>query len=164
MEERPRITLHLSQFDKRLDAISKIVLLLMWLLFLATFFTSPSIVPIHFNALGNADDFGNKTTFLILPIIATAVYFALTKLNHYPHKFNYIKRITNENAEHQYTIATRMLRFVKLAILILISLLIVLAYLSGKGYINGLSFWFIPFEVVILFVPIIVIMVQSKHK
>src|SRR5579875_2478059 len=124
MENRPRITLHLSRFDKRLEAISKIVLLLMWLLFLATFFSSPSIVAIHYNALGKADDYGNKTIFVILPIIATVIYFGLTKINQYPHRFNYITKITTENAEYQYTLATRMLRFIKLAILVLISLVI----------------------------------------
>ena len=139
MENRPRITLHLTQFDKWLERASKIVLCAMWLLVLFIFSTLPSIVPIHYNALGKVDNYGSKITLFILPVVATLIYFGLTKLNKYPHVFNYMTTITNENAEHQYTLATRMLRILKLAILILISLLVVLSYLVAKGYINGLG-------------------------
>lgn len=164
MKNRPRITLHLTQFDKRLEVASVILLILLWLLFLATFFTSPSVVAIHYTALGKADDYGSKGTLLILPIIATAIYFGLTQLNKYPHIFNYTTIITNENAEQQYRSATRMLRLLKLSILFIFTLLVVLSYLSTKGYTNGLGVWFLPFTIVIVLVPIVVGIVQLKKR
>ena len=164
MGSRPRIIIHPSQLDKRLEVAALILLILLWLLFLFSFFTSPSIIPIHYNALGKVDNYGSKTTLFILPIIATAVYFALTQLNKYPHMFNYMTTLTKENAEQQYRAATRMLRFVKLFVLIIFTLLVLLGYLVVKGYTNGLGVWFLPFTIVILFVPIVVGIVQSKQR
>ncbi len=164
MENRPRITLYLSQPDKRLERAGKVVLCLMWLLVLASFFASPSVVPTHFNASGKVDNYGNKSTLLILPVIATLIYFGLTQLNKYPHVFNYMTTITKENAEWQYTLATRMLRFLKLSVLIVFTLLIVLAYLVAKGYINGLGIWFLPFTMITVLAPIVIVIYQSKQK
>lgn len=164
MEDRPRITLLLSQFDKQLELAAKLVFCIMWLLVLFTFFTSPSIVPIHYNASGKADSYGNKSILFILPIVATVVYFGLTQLNKYPHVFNYMTTITKENAEQQYSIATRMLRFVKLAVLVIITVLIILSYLVAKGYINSLGLWFLPFTFITIMSPIFIAMYLSKRK
>lgn len=164
MEDRPHIILHLSQLDKRLEQASTFVLILMWLLFLYIFFTSPSIVPTHFNASGKVDDYGSKTTLFILPLIATIIYFGLTWLNKYPHIFNYPTTITNDNVERQYTIATRMLRMLKLSVLCVFTVLVLLSYLVAKGYTIGLGFWFLPLTLIGILAPVFISIYQSKKK
>ncbi len=164
METRPKIKLTLSSLDNKLELTSKIFLVVMWTLTLFTFFKLPQTIPTHFNASGQADDFGNKLTLLILPILATIIYFGLTLLNMYPHIFNYMTKITEDNAQKQYTIATRLLRFLKLAILVIFSLIILFTYLTTIGVTNGLGFWFLPLTVGLLLIPTIISIAQSFKK
>ena len=164
METRPKIKLILSQLDHRLELAAKVFLVVMWGLTVYTFWKLPEIIPVHFNASGQADSYGNKLTLLFLPILATLIYFGLTQLNKYPYIFNYMTKITADNAQRQYEIATRMLRFLKLVILIIFSLIILFTYLTTIGIINGLGIWFLPLTFVLLLVPIVFFISQSLKK
>src|SRR5882757_7317877 len=108
MEAKPKINLTLSSLDRSLEWISKFLLLIMLALTVYSFIKSPASVPTHFNNTGQADSYGNKATILILPVLGTIIYFGITWLNKYPHLFNYLTKITMENAQKQYSIATRM--------------------------------------------------------
>src|SRR5690349_21517945 len=113
MNTRPRIKINLNRFDKRLEMAGLILLALMWGLAIINYLRSPETVPIHFDSSGNPNGYGSKLTLLFLPLIPTILYLGLTQLNKYPHVFNYMTQITAENAERQYTIATRMIRILK---------------------------------------------------
>jgi len=47
-------------------------------------------------------------------------------LNKYPHVFNYLKKITPENALEQYTNATRMIRFLNLSTTLVIGIVVLM--------------------------------------
>lgn len=164
METRPKLKINLSQRDKILEFTGKIFLVAMWVLTLYTFLKLPTTIPTHFNASGQADDYGSKLKLLVLPILATIIYFGLTELNKYPHIFNYMIKITEDNAHRQYTIATRMLRYLKLAILLIFSLIILFTYLTTMGVTKGLGFWFLPLTLGLLFIPTIASIVQSFKR
>jgi uncharacterized membrane protein len=161
MENRPKINISLSTLDKILESIGKLLIIIIWGLTLYTFLKLPTIIPTHFNASGEPDGHGNKLTILILPILASLLYFGLTKLNQYPQSFNYIGTITVENAERQYTIASRMLRFLKIALLLIFSHIILFTYLTTIGLTNGLGVVFLPFTLGIALIPIIFYIRQS---
>ena len=161
METRPKINVSLSSLDKILESTGKLLIIIIWGLTLLVFFKLPAVIPTHFNASGKPDGFGNKLTILILPIIATLLYLVLTKLNQNPHTFNYINSITEDNAEKQYTIATRMLRILKIALLIIFSYLILFTYLTTIGFTNGLGVGFLPFTLGVAMIPIIFYIRQS---
>jgi uncharacterized membrane protein len=164
MESRPRIKLTLSPLDNKLELTSKIFLIVLWSLTLYTFLKMPTIIPTHFNASGQVDEYGNKLTLLILPILGTIIYFGLTQLNKYPHIFNYMTKITGDNAQKKYSIATRMLRFLKMAILVIFSLIIFFTYLTTIGVTNGLGFWILPLTFGLFLIPAIVSLSQSFDK
>lgn len=164
METRPKIQLRLSALDKRLELTSKIFLVVMWAFTFYAYLKSPTTIPTHFNASGQADNYGNKLTLFILPVLATIINFGLTKLNKYPQFFNYITKITEENAEKQYTTATRILRFLKLAILVIFSLIILFTYLTTIGVTNGLGFWFLPLTSGLLLILATISISQSFKK
>jgi len=161
METRPKINISLSTLDKILESIGKLLIIIIWGLTLFVYFKLPAIIPTHFNASGEPDGHGNKLTILILPILASLLYFGLTKLNQYPQSFNYIGTITVENAEKQYTIASRMLRFLKIALLLIFSHIILFTYLTTIGLTNGLGVVFLPFTLGIALIPIIFYIRQS---
>jgi uncharacterized membrane protein len=164
MDTRPKMKLNLSPLDNKLELTGKIFLVFMWALTLYIFLKLPTTIPTLFNAWGQADDYGNKLTLLILPILSTIIYFGLTQLNKYPHIFNYMTEITEDNALKQYAIATRMFRFLKLAILVIFSFIILFTYLTTIGVTNGLGFWFIPLTSAILLIPTIISIRQSFRK
>lgn len=164
MENRPKVNVSLSPLDKILESVGKLLIIIIWGLTLFVYFKLPTIIPTHFNAAGQPDGHGNKLTILILPIIATLLYFGLSKLNQSPQSFNYITTITEENAEKQYTFATRMLRILKISLLIIFSHIILFTYLTTIGITNGLGVGFLPFTLGIVLTPIIFYIGQSLKK
>ena len=158
---RPRIQLPQTVFDRRMEQASALCLVLLWAITLISFFTLPEIIPTHFNASGQPDDHGSIYLLWILPVLGTLIWLGITKLNKYPHIFNYAVQITKENAAEQYTTATRMLRFLKLVVLLIFSHIVLSTYLSAVGITNGLGAWFLPLTTGLIFIPIIVVLIRS---
>ena len=119
MDKRPKIELQLNQTDKTLELIGWFAVFGIWVLTVANYSELPDIIATHYNGTGEADGFGNKSNILSLPIISTLMFIGLTVINKYPHLFNYPSEITKENALHQYTTASRMIRFLKFIIMII---------------------------------------------
>lgn len=161
---RPRIELTNSATDSRVEFICKVLAAIIWILSCYAMFNMPQTIPLHFNSNGQPDSYGDKKTIFILPLLGTLLYWGLTQLNKFPHLFNYTTRITAENAHSQYSMATRVLRFLKLSILLIFALIIIMIYLSATGVVNGLSLWFLPVILAVLLVPTIVLVIQSLKK
>jgi len=165
MNERPVIKLHLSKLDKGLEIAAIIMIVLLWALTCIAYFRLPYTIPTHFNFSGVPDDFGSKTTLIVLPVIGTVIFAGLTLLNRYPHIFNYGSDLTWENAEQRYTNATRMIRFLKLAIMIIFSMIVLFTYLTATGKARGLGAWFLPFVLLFMLSPTIYFIIKgSKRK
>ncbi len=145
MFNRPRIKLKLSAFDKTLELTGYIVLFGLWGLTIFSFINMPGIIPIHFGPSGEPNNYGEKTTILILPAIATLLFWGLTKLNKHPDIFNYSVSITKSNAAQQYKYATRLIRFLKLAIVVIFFIIVLFTYLTSIAVTDGLGDWFLPF-------------------
>ena len=160
METRPKIKLQLSVLDRYLEKASQLLLICTWGLVLYVFSRSADIIPTHYDAHGNINDYGSKWTMFIAPFIATALFFGLTRLNRYPHIFNYMVRITAENARRQYTLATRMMRCLKLSVIIVVFIVVLFTSRKG-GAAQGPGLWFLPFIYILFLTPTVVLMVKS---
>lgn len=151
MNKRPILKLKLNTIDIVIEAISWFAVGLLWILIIYFFNVLPNTIPIHFNAIGKVDGYGDKNELFLLPIIGTVIFFGITILNKFPHIFNYLVEITPENALTQYQSATRMLRilkFVVILIFITITLLTINVSVKNEKEINP---WFIPVLIGILF-------------
>lgn len=164
MEARPIIKIDLNRFDKVLEIGGIILLVIMWTLSAFNYYQSPDIVPIHFNLSGQPDAYGGKATLLFLPIIPTAIYLGLTQLNKYPHIYNYLTKITGENAKRQYIIATRMIRILKFSIVMIFVIDIFSTLLMTLGVVDGLGAWSFPLTILILAIPTLYLIFQSFNK
>jgi len=165
VEPRPKIKIPLSAFDRTLESTGILLILLMWGVTVITYFNSPDIIPIHFNASGKADGYGSRLTLWALPAIATCIYAGISWLNRFPHVFNYMVRITEENAVKQYTNATRMLRFLKTAVVLIFTAIVLTTYFTAQGDIKGPGTWFLPVMIFLVMVPTIIFVVRSwKEK
>jgi uncharacterized membrane protein len=164
MNKRPKIKLQLNQTDKILEVLGWVSVVGIWALTLTNYSILPEIIPIHFNGAGKADGFGNKTHIFILPIISTLLFIGLTTLNKHPHMFNYPSQITKENAVHQYTNATRMMRVLKLVIVVLFGLIVFRKIQIVNGHADGLGTWFLPLTMGMIFIPMLYFLIKSLKK
>ena len=161
MEARPKIKVTLSSLDKTLESAGVVCLLFVWMLTIYALFKLPHTIPSHFNASGEADGTGSRNTLLLLPVIGTIVYLALTQLNKYPWVFNYMTKITTGNALQQYSVATRMIRFLKLSLLVIFTIITLFIYLTAMGIAKGIGAWFMPSALILIIAPSIFLIIKS---
>jgi uncharacterized membrane protein len=165
MNNRPKLSIVWTTLDKCLFASSIIILLAIWIFVVVVYAQLPNTIPIHFGASGKPDGYGGKSFLFLLPAIATILFVLLSALNKFPHVFNYAQSITAANAYKLYSSATRMLRWVSLAVVILIGYIVVLIYLNIIGLANGLGIWFVPIIIAFYcFVTIYTIYNSSKKN
>lgn len=153
MERRPRIKIELTRVDKMLELLGWLTLFFWWGIILYNYSNLPDIIPTHYNASGQVNGYGKKITIILLPIIGTVIFIGMTVLNKYPHIYNYPSNITEMNALTQYTYATKMIRYLKCAIVFIFFLIDLFTYLTAKGRTNGLGYLFLPFMLALFFIP-----------
>lgn len=158
---RPRIRIELTVTDKAVEIIGWVALLAIWVLVISNYSNLPDTIPTHYNGIGNADGFGNKTNILILPLIANILFVGITIINKFPYIFNYPTQITEENALRQYTNATRMLRFMKLILVILFGLFTFKTIQGANGQSFGHGVWFLPLTLGLIFIPLTYFIIKS---
>ncbi len=155
MEKRPRIKPKLTYLDKTLEVAGLLVLFSFWIHLVIHYPSLPETIPTHFNAAGEADGFGKKSSIFMLPIIASILYALMTVLNFFPHIYNFPTKITPENAFRQYTNATQMIRVVKLGLLLLFFSIEIKTVKTAIGKAEGLGDWFLPLTFLLLVFPLI---------
>lgn len=154
-EERPVIRIKLTLADKLLEVGGWTILSLLWVFLILNFISIPDTIPTHHSLSGQPDSFGRKTTIFILPILGTILFAGMTILNNHPHIFNYPTKITNQNAERQYTIATKLIRYLKFIIVLTFSFIAFMTFQTVHGNLSGLGIWFIPVFIGLIFIPLI---------
>lgn len=77
-------------------------LLAAWVVGVWIQFDNRAEVPLHFNAQGEVDRWGDASTALLLPAIALVLYGLLTWLQRHPRWCNYPVEITDANREPVY--------------------------------------------------------------
>ncbi len=113
-------------------------------------------VPTHFGANGMPDAWGNKSSLLVLPIVAMVLYAGLTVLNRFPHLFNYPLTITEQNAEKQYQYAKTMISALKFTTIGLFLYIQLQTINVAKEVQSGLGSFFLIVLIAGSFLPIIV--------
>ena len=151
-----------------IDWILEFIAILGFLTFLGTaiyyFPKLPETIPTHFNGSGQPDGYSNKSSFWIMPGISVFIYILLTVVNRFPHKFNYLVTITPQNALKQYTMGTRMIRFLKM-IIVWMFLYIDLAIIQSTATeVIGLGLWFMPVFLGSVFIPLIIYFMLSYKQ
>lgn len=161
---RPKIKVKPNTFDKCIEILSWVALLLMWGVVLWFYEGLPETIPTHFNAAGEPDAWGDKPVLFILPGMASLLFLLISLVGFFPHKFNYSIEITAENAAFQYLNALRMMRVLKLAVVILFLFILVMTIRTAFGKAEGLGWWFILAVLVLNIGPIIYFLNRSYQK
>lgn len=161
---RPIIKIEFTLNDKLIEIFSWLLFVLMWVIPIISYSLLPDTIPTHFNAAGEADDWGSKLSVYILPVIGTLLFILLTVINRFPHIFNYSVEITQENALRQYTNATKLIRVLKLVLMVTFNMIAVFTIRSAKGESNGLGLWFLPVTLTLIFVPTIYFIIKMYKE
>lgn len=161
---RPRINLKRSYIDWILEFIAFSSLLILIALPIISLKTLPETIPVHFNASGQPDGYGNRSAIFLLPAIGAIMYLLMTVVEAFPHIYNYPVEITPENASVQYRIATRLIRILKTVILITFSFISFQTVKTATGGAAGLGKSFLPVFLLLTFAPILVYLIQSLNN
>ncbi len=84
----------------------------------------PDTIATHFNAAGEPNGYGQKSTLWLISGIAGLTYLGLLILARFPHQFNFPVKITEGNMAFQYRLASRMIRALNGAITIMFAYII----------------------------------------
>ncbi|PTM08515.1 MAG: hypothetical protein DA407_07865 [Bacteroidetes bacterium] len=151
--ERPKIKVPLETLDMIIELINISILMLLVAYTIMNYIELPEKIATHFNAKGEADGFGQKSTIWLLPGIAIILYIMMIFINRFPHLHNFMVNITEENALKNYQLSTRIVRFTNLFCLILFTLITYEIIESSKGNENNVLG--IPFFIFTLVVPLL---------
>jgi len=162
--KRPIIFINKGAIDSILDYTSLVIILFIWGFTSINYKYLPDIIPTHFNSNGVVDDYGSKNTIWILPVIVTAVFILFAVINKFPHQFNYMVKITPNNAEKQYRLATRMMRVLQFNISILFTCIIVKVVRLSVDKNLRLEWWLIPLLLLSIIIPTMYMVIVSGSK
>ena len=163
MGKRPKIKVPYQSVDILLELLSITLLLLMFGYTIIEYASLPETIPTHFNARGEADDFGDKLTLWFVPAIALVMYIGIFIINMFPHTHNYMVNITQENALKNYTLSTRVLRIVNLFTMLILGIITYKIISSAKGENFSLGSWFLPVIIgTSLILPIVILIYYKK--
>ncbi|OGU59433.1 MAG: hypothetical protein A2X64_00785 [Ignavibacteria bacterium GWF2_33_9] len=162
---RPKFKLELSNFDKLLEVTAMVVFIYLWYLVLTSYGKLPEQIATHFDSSGKVNDVGSKITILIFPIIATFIYALLSIINKFPHTFNYLTEITEQNAPMQYKLATQLIRYLKATIMVTFAFISHAIITDAQSTKTSLGFEFLPIFLGAIFLPMIYYFVRMiKNK
>jgi len=161
---RPRIKLKRTSFDWVLEFVAFAFLFILITLPLIYLKDLPGSIPVHFNASGQPDDYGSRSSLFLLPVTGIFMYLLMTILEAFPHIYNFPVKITIENAPVQYRIATRLIRILKTVVLVLFSFISFQTIKTATGGAAGLGKAFLPVFLLLTFAPIIIYLIQSLNN
>lgn len=139
--ERPKIKPPLQSFDVVFEIAALLGLAALWWLAASNYNQLPERIPTHFGFDGNPDGFGPKSRIWLLPVLGLVLYLFMGYLARKPHTYNYAVKITPENAEREYSLATRILRGLRAFIMLLFAYLVWGTVTTAQGSADGLSTW-----------------------
>ncbi|WP_304517883.1 DUF1648 domain-containing protein [Cecembia rubra] len=164
MAARPIIKLEWTAWDKILEGLGFLALVLLLVIPIYYYPELPDRIPKHYDATGQVTAYGGKGMLWVMPIIGLITYAGLFFINKVPHIFNYPTEITTENAERQYRIATRMIRTLNVIIVYTFLYTSYGTIQNAMGIQVGLGKAFIPIFLIALFGTIVVYLVKAFRK
>ena len=162
--ERPVLHPKKKWIDYFFEVMALVLMAFMWVFAWYHFKNLPDIIPTHFGLNGKADDWGSKNSIWILPAIVTTIVLLFRILSRYPHKFNYPVKLDENNVERQYTIATRLMRYMQFMITLLFCFIHISIVKSAYNGSTGMSVWFIFIMLPGLFVPTVYTVYTAMKK
>lgn len=150
-EKRPVLKLKYSTFEKILEVIALISLISAFVLTFIYWPRIPERIVTHFDLSGTPSSYGGKGSLIIMPVVGVALYLLITLLSKFPHSFNYIVDITEENASFQYRNARALMLCIKVEIMCMFACLQWSFIIESLESASSLGILFLPVFLIIIF-------------
>lgn len=121
---RPKLKLKKTKLEWFSDLIGAGIFIGVLVYMLSLWNELPDLVPVHFNAAGEADRWEAKSTLIVLPLIAIFTWVFMTILERFPHIHNYPKRLNETNVRAFYLSSRKMLNVSKNICMLLFSYIV----------------------------------------
>jgi uncharacterized membrane protein len=164
LNNRPKIKINRKAPDWAIELIAFFFLIIQIIIPLIYYNQLPESIPTHFNAAGQPDGFGSRSSLWILPVTSLFMYLLMTIVEAYPYIYNFPVEITPENAVTQYRIATRLIRILKTVILVIFSFISYQTIKTATGAAEGLGKAFLPVFLLLTFGVIIIYFFKSLNS
>ncbi|WP_188454167.1 DUF1648 domain-containing protein [Virgibacillus oceani] len=162
MGKHPKIDVPAGKWEKALNISSFLLLIVLILYVVQAYSNLPETIPTHFNANGEANGWGNKAFIFLMPAIALFVCFIpMYFLSKKPHMFNYMVKVTEENASRLYPVARLFMTVINFETVILFSYITWDIVQSARGN-ETLGAGFIVTVIVVPLVTVIVFMIKMS--
>ena len=161
-----KLVIPLSRFEVIVQVLAMLGILYVTFLMIFRYGDLPESIPIHYNILGEADDWGNKSSLLIVYVVILVMYIGLTLLERFPQLYNYPITLTEENIKKQYHLARSLLTILKLAVVTIFLVHVVSSFqIKPDDPQLLMGSYFLVFVMGIIFIPIIIYFILSiKNK
>ena len=152
-----KLEIPLSRFEIIVQVLALLVILYVTFFMILKYGDLPSTVPTHFNAAGEVDDWGNKSSLLILYVVILVMYIGLTVLERFPQIYNYPVPLTEDNIKKQYHLARSLITMLKLGVVCIFLMIIASAnHITTNEPKILMGNYFLFFVLGITFIPIII--------
>ncbi len=92
-----------------------------------------TLIPSHYNLLGEVDGWGDRSFLWALPSIAFVVYIILSILQRYPEMYNYPIKVTKKNAKSLHRLGVQLIRYIKFITIF------IFAYLNNRSFSSAIE-------------------------
>lgn len=106
----------------------------------------PERLPSHYNAMGQPDAYGGKSTAFALPVVAAVLLTLMLFFRRKPQHWNFPVPVTEENRDRLYGLAYDMLHWLALAVMLIFA---PMQYCVDHSL--SLSVWFAPATIAAVF-------------
>lgn len=159
----PNLTPKPKPFESAMEVMAWLVLAFIWLFAGWEYLNLPDTIPIHFDMLGKADEYGGKSAAFTMPILATLLLVGLSFLQRSVPKFNTPEDRTPEDAQKQAAFAIKGIRIAKVVALFLFGGIEVFISRWSRGLEFSL-YLLIPVVIIIIAVPVCYFVFKAKKK
>jgi len=161
---RPILKLELDPIDWILEILSVAGLICFLGFMIYNYATLPDTIPTHFNSQGIPDSYGTKKMMWLFPVVALIIYSILSLISRIPEKLNYFVTITQTNARIQYTLGIRLIRYLKLAMILMLFFIGYETVMISQNHSTKIAAWFLPVFISVIFIPIIIYFILSLRN
>lgn len=161
---QPKINIKKTKIQNRLSIVNISCIILMTAVILFYYEDLPDLIPSHFNINGEPDSMGKKFILFIHPFLALLVHLFISWINKYPHNFNYIHKITEQNAQKEYSLAINWMTILSTIIIVFLSIISLIQLLLSLGIETNLMGFTTVIFTLSIFISFISYMIQSGKK
>ena len=159
--KKPTINPPLRSLDVFLEALAGLCFLFMLVQLALEYQDLNNMMPTHYDAKGNPDAWGSKSSLILIASVSIVLYTGLTLLNRYPQLFNFPVTITERNYIKQYQLAKSLITALKLSMMGTFFYIQFQTIRVARDLQVGLGNYFVTLVIIGSFVPIIIYFITA---